>query len=403
MDINENQKAVSADLRLTLEEDLYWDSKRADLRLRALRSSIIKTLATPINGPLFNKITIGEDKSLLRSKPFSTALSKSGLLPSARGNQYDSNSITSALYDINNQNHNDEMVRTRKSIVRFLNLCYGCVEENFPDIFERENNFVISNRGTYAFICLIGSLNSYETSRGRLDIRSTPTERYKKIEKYLTHLLERIRKLTRAEEEQMLPQYGSGAETKWLRFFQLCVNERFNQYEPTELVDWKERLDEELQAEGRKYGIEIERFMKNKILEKLYLLYGEDWDLEIGSIKGDCERLATDQIQKAFKDGLDRQEIPWTDMFTIYNYRTIIENNWTKFPNPEPADYKNFEAEFSFDSGDGLNSKKVRLKWIGIFNSYRNLWAHEGTKEKRLNREEVGFLKSVHDHFLLDL
>ncbi len=403
MDINENQKAVSADLRLTLEEDLYWDSNRADLRFRALRSSIVKALATPTSGPLYNKITIGEDKSVLASKPFATALSKSGLLPVARGNQYDSNSVTSALYNINNQNHNDEMVRARKNIVRFLNLCYGYVEEHYPEIFERKDNFIISNRGTYAFICLVGSLNDFETTRGRLNIKSTPAERFKKIEKYLNHFLERIKNLTRDEEDQMLPQYGSGAETKWLRFFQWFVNTRFNQYEPVELIDWKERQDDNLQDEGRKLGVEVEKFIKHKVLEKLHQLYGDDWDLEIGEIQQKCEIRAKEQIQRAFKDGLGRQEIPWTDMFFINDYKVIIEKSWTKFPDPVPDGFKNFETEFSFDAGFGLNSKADCLKWIVLFNSYRNLWAHEGTKEKRLNREEVGFLKSVHDRFVLNV
>ena len=44
MDINENQKAVSATLRITLEEDLYWNSNKADSRMKALRSSIIQEL-----------------------------------------------------------------------------------------------------------------------------------------------------------------------------------------------------------------------------------------------------------------------------------------------------------------------------------------------------------------------
>jgi DNA sulfur modification protein DndB len=34
-----------------------------------------------------------------------------------------------------------------------------------------------------------------------------------------------------------------------------------------------------------------------------------------------------------------------------------------------------------------------------MFSSLRNLWAHEGTKEKGLNQHEVDFLHSIHDHF----
>ena len=61
MDINQNQKAVSATLRITLEEDLYWNSDRVDSRLKALRSSIIQELGSSISGSLYSKISIGED------------------------------------------------------------------------------------------------------------------------------------------------------------------------------------------------------------------------------------------------------------------------------------------------------------------------------------------------------
>jgi DNA sulfur modification protein DndB len=52
------------------------------------------------------------------------------------------------------------------------------------------------------------------------------------------------------------------------------------------------------------------------------------------------------------------------------------------------------------DVGYGFNSKAERLKWLSVFNSHRNNWAHAGTKEKGLNREEVNFLQVVYDHLL---
>ena len=69
MDINET-KAVSPSLKLDLAEDLNWDSEKADSRLLALKSSITKKIANSENSPLFNKISVGEDKSLLTFKTF---------------------------------------------------------------------------------------------------------------------------------------------------------------------------------------------------------------------------------------------------------------------------------------------------------------------------------------------
>jgi DNA sulfur modification protein DndB len=90
---------VSPSLRLTLEEDLYWDSDRADSRIKALRSSIIKELSGSINGPLYNKISIGEDSAQLTFKPFADALIKSGLLPTARGNNFIPELCAASLYN----------------------------------------------------------------------------------------------------------------------------------------------------------------------------------------------------------------------------------------------------------------------------------------------------------------
>ena len=67
MQINENQKAVSPTLRITLEEDLYWNASRLDSRLKALRSSVIRALGGDASGPLYNKISLGEDKAALQA------------------------------------------------------------------------------------------------------------------------------------------------------------------------------------------------------------------------------------------------------------------------------------------------------------------------------------------------
>ena len=401
MDINQNQKAVSPSLRLDLEEDLYWDSDRADSRLKALRSSIIKEFTNLQNGPLFDKISVGEDSSILAFKPFTTALLNSGLLPNAKGNKYIEESIKASLYNTNNQDHNDEMIKAKKKVVQLINLCYDFVEENYPTIFEREKYFIVSNRGTYAFITLIGSLNTFLTEKGILNHNSTPKERFSEIEKYLTALLDYLKNIPKEEEENQLALLGAGADVKWLRFFQTIINKKFKEYEPVELIDWKERQDEQLQDEGRKYGIAIEKQMKHFVLDKIKKLFGDNWELEINNIKRECQDRAEKEKEKNYKEGLGKKEIHWTEMFNINDYKTIILKYWTTMPETakDKEGFKTFNDKFSIDIGSGFNSKNERIKWISYFNSYRNLWAHEGTKEKRLNKEEVKFLLNIYSHF----
>ena len=403
MDINQNQKAVSPSLRLDLEEDLYWDSDRIDSRLKALRSSIIKMLANSESSPLFNMISVGEDKAKLTFKPFTTAISNSYLLPTAKGNKYNSNSLIGSLYDTNNQDHNKEMYKAKKKVVDFLISCYDFVEQHYPEIFIREKYFIVSNRGTYAFISVIGSLNKFETKRGTIDINTDNETRFEAIKKYLSTLLDKLTTLEKEEEERQLTLLGSSADTKWLRFFQYIIHTKHNEYNPPELIDWNERQNEELQSAGRKYGVEIEKYIKKKVLNNLEILFAENWELEINSIKRECLKRAEEEKERNYKEGLGAKDIHWTEMFTINDYKTIIKKYFTKSPEDyglKSVDgFTSFRELFSIDIGEGFNSTDQRIKWISRFNSYRNLWAHEGTKEKRLNKQEVEFLENIHGHF----
>ena len=400
MDINENQKAVSATLRITLEEDLYWNSNKADSRMKALRSSIIQDLGGNISEPLYNRISIGEDKALLAAKPFATALINSGLLPVANGNQYVPESTETSLYNVHNHDHSSEMNRSRNSIVEFINLCYQFVEDCYPDVFNDDKNFIISNRGTYAFIRLIGSLNVFESNRGNVNVKTAAEKRFETIKEYLEALLVEIQNLSQEDKEPLFGRLGSGADIVWFRFFQSLVNKKYPQYEPPGLIDWKERQDQELQDRGRKLAIEIEKYIKNTVIEILKNLFGDNWDIEIGAIQRECEARAREEIEKRYKEGLGRQDIEWTEMFHVTDYKKIIEKYWVRKPEPLPTGFKSFEEILSVDIGYDFKSKRDKTKWLSFFNSYRNNLAHEGTKEKGLNQEEVSRLQSIHDRLL---
>lgn len=403
MDINENQKAVSPSLRLDLEEDLYWESDRADSRIKALRSSIIKELSNSLSSPLYQKISVGEDKAVLTFKPFSTALSNSDLLPSAKGNQYTEKALLYSLYDISNHDHNKEMNNCKKKIVRLISSCYDFVEQEYSEIFYDDRSFVFSNRGTYAFICLIDSLNKFLIDKNIITKSLEIEKRFPHIKIYLKTLLDYLKnEIPQDEKEKQLSLLGAGADTKWLRFFQSVINKKHSEYYPSELIDWNERQDEELQNKGRSMGIVIEKRMKTIVLDKMKKLYEDDWELEINSIKRECQSRAEQEMEKNYKDGLGRKKIDWTEMFNINDYKSIIEKYWTKTPDIENSGFLTFEKEFTIDIGEGIGSKAKSLKWISFFNSYRNLWAHEGTKEKRLNKEEVNFIEGIYNHFNIE-
>lgn len=227
----------------------------------------------------------------------------------------------------------------------------------------------MSPRGTFAFIGLIGSLNKFLAGKKIVSYSTTPKERFSFIEKYLTVLLDYINKISKEEETTQLTLLGSGADIKWLRFFQTIINSKFRDYEPLELVDWKERQDEQLQDEGRKYGVAIEKKMKKIVIEKIKILYKKNWELEINSIKRECQDRAEKEMEKNYKEGLKDEVIPWTEMFNINDYKSIIEKYWTKVPDneQEKIGFSTFQDDFSINIGAGFNSKGERIKWISLF------------------------------------
>ncbi len=399
MDINQNQKAVSPNLRLDLEEDLYWDSDRADLRLKALRSSITKKLGNYQSSPLYNKITVAEDKAELKFKPFIDALSKSTLLPVAKGNKYIEESVIGSLYDTNNQNHNDEMEKAKKKIVDFIIICYDYAESNYSEVY-KNTSFIMSNRGTFPFISIIGKLNKFATENNNLNKQSSSDDRLTQIKKYLKSLFDGLNNLSKEEESKQTTLLGAGVETKWLRFFQTIINSKHSNYNPPELIDWKERQNEVYQSDGRKYIKKVEKFMKETILKNLKVLFKDNWELEINKIKTDCQNRANDENTKKYKEGILETlgKVEWTEMFNITDYKTIIEKYWSKKPEPVKDDFVAFDKIFAIDIGEGKNKKEV-LKWISLFNSHRNQLAHEGSKNEGINKKEVDFLKIIYDHF----
>lgn len=396
MDINQNQKAVSPTLRITLEEDLFWDSPRLDSRMKALRSSIIRQLGGDQSGPLFGKISLGEDKAELQAKPFADALLRCGLLPEARGNKFADGTTEGSVYDTSNTDHESEMLHTRSRVVGFLNACYEAAEETMEKNQGTLKEFILSNRGTYAFISLLGSLHTFETDAGHLTIKSTTDNRLDAIRKYLTALFAQLAGLNDEQTAELTGKLGSGAETIWLRTFQTYVNSKFAIYAPPELQDWKERQDKQLQDQGRELGTTIERHMKTFVLDQLKTLFGDNWDLEIGSIKRKCEERAGEEMEKAYKEGLGRKEIQWTEQFLITEYKSIIDRYWTRRPDTPEEGFETFEDHFAIDIGYGFNSKSEKLKWLSMFNTLRNNWAHEGTKEKGLNKKEVDLIVQIH-------
>lgn len=382
MDINEHQKAVHPSLRLDLKVDLDWDSPYLNQRLAALRSSIIKLLGRDSNSVLSRKISIGEDIAKLTFKPFDTALSQSSLLPKATTKEFTKN-INVCLYNTKCVDHNTAMLDSQKRISNLIKECYAYVYHKMNDEFKDEYlKFIECNRGTFAFVSLISSLNEHLITNGSLSQTSTTKEQIERMSLYFDILIDYLCNMPDDDKTQILLIKGAGADTLWLRMYQNAIHKKIPSYNPEGLEAWLETQDKDLQEEGKECGKEIEILIKNRILKKLEDLYGSSWEKKINKIKGKCfERMDEDA---------DSSE--WTDYMNLQDYKDIIDSNWNVHKEDDDS-YVTFEKEFSIRVTDSFKTKNDKQKWINDLISFSKAWTT--TKGRPLSLAEVNEIKTI--------
>ena len=378
MEINENQKAVSPSLRLDLEEDLYWKSARLDSRMKALRSSCIKALAANSNYVLYNKISVGEDPSLLAFKPFDTALGRSGLIPKATSTQWTGDTDV-CIYNTNETDIDKAMKDSRTRITKFIDGGYAIADSIMTE--EVKQDYLFSNRATFAFIALLGSLHTYLIKINAINPLSAIPERIAAIEPYIQHLANSLNSLSDEENRTIKGVLGQGADTFWLRSYQNIINKQFPEYAPEELVEWKETQDQSLQQEGAERKADIRKQLRTLLFNRLEMVFGAKWLNNVAILKNAVEG----RIIKEYgdSDDFDMSEYDWRDYLEISEYREVIDKNFS---------YQEFEEVFAINIGLAFKSKKDKLNWMTLISEPK------GKKSSALTRSDLNRLELINSH-----
>ena len=378
MEINENQKSVSKNLRIDLEEDLFWTSPRLDSRMKALRSSTIKMLSGQSGNVLFNKVSIGEDQADLSSVFFDKGLAQSGLIPKAKQTKW-LGDTDACLYDINETDIDKAMMESRKRIVQYLNACYE-IADNIMDDATKET-FLFSNRATFPFVTIAGLLNGYLFACGVINNSTTIKERVNKVTPYIVTLCEGLNELPDEEITYLTGAQGQGAEKKWLLSYQNIINKSFPDYFPEELHEWKEMRDQDIQNEGEQLKEEIRSFIRILVFNKLFEVYGNDSEKNVAKLKHDCEGKIYDAYGE--NDDFDIDDYNWKDWIEIPEYKAIIDKNYS---------YDLFSETFGIALTDKATSKKDKLNWISLIEQPK------GKKKTALTKSDVNRLWLIRDH-----
>lgn len=388
IDINENQKAVKKSLRLDLEEDIYWESPQLLSRMKALRSSIVKSMATDSSSVLSGKISVGEDTASISADYVGKGLLKSTLLPKVKGQVFEKDTEV-CMYNIKNQDSNKAMLDCRKAITVFLRECFNYLHRELDEMLF--NDFISVSRGVYATIALIGTLNKYLVEKGTILQFAGIEERIAAIKPYLDILCNYLSNLPDIDENELRLIRGQQAETMWMCRFQKCINDKVKDYNPDGLDTWLIGQDTTLQQKGKEYYERILNVLKVAVLEKLQHLYTYAWESQVNDIKNECIHRVLDI--HADEEDFDLQSIEWWEGIELTNLKTIIERYWSETNVDDPT-FVPFKDEYAIKVNDNFKTKTDKLCWINDLIKLKKII--ENPKGKKLTLAQVDELELIH-------
>ena len=415
MEINENQKAISRDLKENLKEDIYWLAKKPSLKMQALMSGINNYMGSENGYKISKYLSIGEDKKEITMGTVIDGLKDSGFLPSVvKGEMIDDIGV---IYKIGVEDHDKEMNRIKLLAGNLMCEAFEYVIDNYSELWDEKGGLIRSPRGAYAFIRTIGELNKYLTSKKELTRNDGYEERIAKLKKYLDYLLLGLNETNKNQEEleKSLKAYGGGNKKVWNHLFTSLINKYDSNFLTPDYEIYLETQDEEVQSDANKLVSEIEKIIKTRTLDYIYAECGGDDDgfmYKHPKLFKELNSRAQDKEVEYFKNFNVKKKYEWDEMFNIVDYLKLSEGGWGK-PLPEhnierlstslslSMDKESYDSEKNiYYYTCGKESSFVKgSNWITKFNIIRSNSAHSGTRNEGngINKSELKMLNLIYN------
>lgn len=411
MEINENQKAISRDLKETLKEDLYWTEEKVSLKMQALMSGINNYLGSDNGYQISRFLSIGEDKKEITMGTVIDGIKDSGFLPSVvKGEMIDNDGV---IYKIGVQDHKAEMQRVKISVGKFIAEAFEYVIKEFDELWKIKGGLIRSSRGAYAFIRTLGELNSYLSKAKKIDKMHDSSKRFSVMKKYIRTLMLGLQETQNNESEllKIKKAYGAGNKKIWNHLYTSILNKKFNDFITPEYKVHLETQNEDIQNEANQLIVSIESIVRNRTLSYVYAKCGgkeffkEEYYELFNELREKAERAEIDY--KKNMGGLIKS-YDWDQMFDIVDYLKLWEGSWgvelkkqgLKRLSEVLSMRMDKEIEISGESfyqSGKESSFKNGSKWLNKFKIIRNNSSHEGSRGKGngVNKEELNILRKM--------
>ena len=410
MDINQNQKAISRNLKETLKEELFWESKKPKLKIEAVKSGINNFMGASQQYKISEYLTIGEDEKEISMSAIIDGLGASGFLPKVEKSEMIDQ--PGNIYKIGAQDQSAEMTRVKKNLGEFLCLCFDHVIDNYPEVWGEKKGLIRSVRGSYSFVRTLGELNTYLHKQGITSKEMTPKNRFNEVTRYIDNLLQGLSETQKDEIKlnNVKKAYGAGNAKIWNNLFTGILNKSFNDFITPDYIVFLETQNNEIQDDANKLIDKIESIIKSRTIHYIENKYGKDWGKSNFYDLFSKLRTNAELEEKNYEKTMgEKRSFDWKEMFHILDYLKIWKDGWGV--ELEEKNIKKLSEVLSLDITKELvddqgkkyfkcgkdTSFKNGEKWLKKFNTIRNNSKHFGSRATGINKSELSYLNMVYN------
>jgi DNA sulfur modification protein DndB len=377
MQINENQKPVPKNLRVTLSSDLLWTSSDYTEQMTALRSRIALYLGEDRKSPLYDKVSIGEDKKIITSTQIDIALKKSHFLGKVTKNKIEELGIF----------YKGDLDEAYEKLTSYLTLCFDYIKDNIEEKWEEKDSIILINKGILSLILVFSDLAYFVINRNEVANKSNPKQLFNEIQTYLDSVILFYKDLDEETAMDLKSAYGTNGDRKYWMAVRKYVRDHHPDFNPEGLDEYLKKEEREFNTKAFEYIREIETFFKKDFKERLINEYGEKLWFKRGVPPKIGEEATKLMYTKNREIEDESEEYTEWDCVNIIAYREIALKNWGIF---EKAYTRPTEKKIS-------GGKEAKTEWMVKVERLRNQNVHS----YYVTEDEYSFLAEIHDWLII--
>lgn len=403
-DINTNQKNVSPDTMIAIEEDLHKNSDNIHLRFKSYYTTVTKLLNEEEDSPLKGAIKIGENKRESDDAKITIRSIRQSLLQKTKffGRANNNGEIIEAGIFNFGEDRSSKMITSTKDFIK-KSLTY--IKENLKDDWmQGHSGYLLTPDGISALIVIFSEVAEYVAKSG-LGKHTIPCSDIDKLfaasKPYYDSITKGFSDADESEKEILKRTYGGGGFKIFWRTLQSFINSEFKDYQPEGLSEYLQEKPR-FSAGTHDLVLAIEDMIKEHLKKLFQKYHGNNW--EASAIPKDVRKSAREEAAKKDDEkGVFNEHHFYEHGLYFSDLGKIIKHNTDlrKHKNIVVTDGMKALKEIINTDFD-IPKQPDKFTYLEDILKIRNKTSHESALRNKLilMPKQIQLVSDVHDHFV---